>query len=122
MARILVIDDSHVMRSLLTEVLTDRGHHVETQPDGQAGIDHALSNQFDLCICDIHMPRKNGIEVYAELSVKRPDIGFIFLDSMPDEETEKVLDISERFYLRKPFELDQLVALVDALVSSEKTP
>lgn len=121
MARILIIDDSHVMRSLLVEVLTERGHEVDSQPDGQAGIDHALTNQFDLCICDIHMPKKNGIEVYTELSGKRPNIGFIFTDSMPDEETEKALGISERFYLRKPFELEQLVALVDALISSEKT-
>ena len=63
MARILVVDDTGVMRNLLSEFLSDEGHEVDTAVDGEDGITKAIHGDYTLIFCDLHMPRKNGYQV-----------------------------------------------------------
>ncbi|RME23550.1 MAG: response regulator [Candidatus Zixiibacteriota bacterium] len=116
MARILVIDDSPVMRQLLEEFLAELGHDVTCTEDGAAGIEAALQDRYDLCICDIHMPKKNGLQVFHTLSAKCPHTRFILTDSMPDELSAVVTKDLPVQYLRKPFELKQLQNVLDRLL------
>jgi len=108
MARVLVIDDSAIIRDLLVDFLTEEGYEVEATGDSTEGIQMALTGQFDLCFCDLHIPKKNGYQVFCEVSAARPGLQFIFTDSMPDHLAEHAQRSGVSYCLRKPFDLDQL--------------
>jgi CheY-like chemotaxis protein len=116
MARILVIDDSPVMRNLLREFLESEGHEVEVAVDGEEGITKLLSGTYQIAFCDLHMPRRNGFQVFEFVSPQRTALQFVFTDSMPDSFTEQ-LAASDRFIvLRKPFDLQQIRRVLATLI------
>ncbi len=121
MTRILIIDDSQVIRSLLTEYLTDSGYHVDQACDGQEGIDMALAGDYDIAFCDIHMPRKNGYQVFQEVSAQRPGIFFIMTDSLPDHLAELATSEGAHCCLTKPFDLDQVKNTLEGLLVRSRT-
>jgi len=121
MAKILIVDDSNVMRSLLAEFLTDAGHQVETSDNGEDGLRKALTGQFDLCICDTHMPKLNGYQLLCRITSEKPDLPLVFTDSMPDKLTEKIQQAGSYHCLRKPFELNQLRSILDQILISVKS-
>jgi DNA-binding response OmpR family regulator len=116
MARILIIDDSAVIRSLLSEFLAEEGHEVDLADDSVEGIRKALKTEYALCICDIHLPTKSGYDVYCEVSKVKPDLAFLLTDSLPDHLSEKVQQSGAYGYLRKPFDLGQLREILNRLL------
>lgn len=126
MARILVIDDSHVMRNLLREFLESEGHEVDVAIDGEEGITKALAGDYLIAFCDLHMPRRNGYQVYEQVSPQRPQMSFVFTDSMPDSFSEQLAADNRFLVLRKPFDLQQirkvLATLIPRTVANGITP
>ncbi len=122
MARILIVDDSPVMRGLLEEFLTESGHEVVTANNGKAGVDAALAEAFDICLCDLHMPKMNGYQMYCEVYPLQPQLRFIFTDSMPDELSERIHASSNFLCLRKPFDLNQVRNLINSVLSPVNQP
>ena len=108
MNTILIIDDSAVIRNLLQEYLTDLGYEVDLAVDGQEGIDKALAGNYMAVFCDIHMPRKNGYQVYSEVSSQKPELFFIMTDSLPDQLAEMAQREGAHCCLTKPFDLKQI--------------
>jgi CheY-like chemotaxis protein len=108
MARILVIDDSAIIRALLTDFLGEQGHSVECAVDGAQGLEMARAGDYDLCFCDLHLPKKNGFQILTELGEDRGSMQFVFTDSLPDELFEQIQASTDFTCLRKPFDLDQL--------------
>lgn len=121
MARILVIDDSEVIRNLLEEYLTDSGYEVDLACDGQEGIEKALAGDYQVVFCDIHMPRRNGYQVFTEVSSKRPEMFFVMTDSLPDQLAEMAENAGAQCCLTKPFDLDQLRRTLESLLTKSKT-
>lgn len=120
MARILIVDDSEVIRKLLSEYLVDLGHEVEVAVNGQEGIDKSLSSRFDLVFCDIHMPRKNGYQVFSEVRAKKPDCKFVMTDSLPDQLAEMAKNEGAHCCLTKPFDLDEVRRILKVLLAPVK--
>lgn len=118
MARILVIDDTAVMRNLLSEFLTEDGHEVDTAINGDDGVTKALEGDYAVVFCDLHMPKKNGFQVYQQVSGVRPEQSFVFTDSMPDASSENLAATGKFYILRKPFDLEQLRQVLDELIPS----
>ena len=116
MARILVIDDSNVMRTLLREFLESEGHDVDLAVNGEEGIKMALTGDYLMTFCDLHMPRGNGLQVYETVSNQKPQLNFIFTDSMPDASTEQLATSGRFIVLRKPFDLQQLRNVLKTLI------
>lgn len=108
MTRVLVIDDSKIIRDLLVDFLTEEGFEVESTGDSNDGVQRALTGNFDLCFCDLHIPQKNGYQVFCEVSAVKPGLQFIFTDSMPDHLAENAQRSGVSYCLRKPFDLEQL--------------
>jgi CheY-like chemotaxis protein len=108
MSKILVIDDSKVIRDLLTDMLPELGHEVKTANDGLEGMRMALAEPFDLCICDLHIPKMNGYQVFTQVTANLPNLPFILTDSLPDHLAEQALNAGAAHCLKKPFDLDQL--------------
>jgi len=121
MARILVVDDSLVIRELLAEYLSEQGHRVETAVDGQEGIDKALDGRYDIILCDLHMPRKNGYQVFTEVTTHLPQSRFIMTDSLPDELARMAQEAGAYGCLTKPFDLDQVTATLEKILAQTKT-
>jgi len=119
-AKILIVDDSVVIRDLLTEYLGELGHQVDTAMDGVEGLRLARENSFDICICDLHLPKKNGYQLLMELGHDRGQMQFVFTDSLPDELYEQVQSATGFACLRKPFELDQLRKILDQTLERTK--
>ena len=117
MLSILIIDDSEIIRNLLEEYLTDLGHKVEFAVNGQEGIDKALSGEYHIIFCDIHMPRKNGYIVFKEVTKSNPDQIFIMTDSLPDSLAEKAHSEGAWCILTKPFDLNELNEILQGIIN-----
>jgi two-component system response regulator ResD len=120
-AKILIIDDSEVIRNLLTEFLGELGHQLDSAVDGAEGLEKASSGEYDLFICDVHLPKMNGYQLLTELGETRGMTPFIFTDSLPDEIADKIHETTGFICLRKPFDLHQLTEVVDRLLEKTQT-
>jgi len=121
MARILVVDDSKVIRDLLCEYLSENGYDVDSAVDGADGIEKALNGDFSVVICDIHMPRKNGYQVFTEVTAARPTVRFIMTDSLPDELARMAENAGAYCCLTKPFDLEQVKRTLRTVLAPVKT-
>lgn len=121
MAKILVIDDSKIIRDLLIDFLGEQGHTVECAVDGAQGLEMAQSGMYDLCICDLHLPKKNGFQILTELGEDRGSLVFVFTDSLPDELFEQIQATTDFSCLRKPFDLDQLRRTLERVLERMRT-
>jgi len=75
--RILIVDDEDPIRFVLETTLSDEGYEVQTASNGEDAIRLAESNQFDLVMIDLIMPRKDGFETIVALQEIQPGIGII---------------------------------------------
>ncbi len=116
--RILAIDDSRTIRTLLTQTLQNAGFEVSTAVDGVEGVQKFHDEHADLVITDVNMPNKDGFGVLADIraSTKNQAVPVLVLT------TESGADLKERArkagatgWIVKPFEDDALVAVIRRL-------
>jgi len=89
--RILLVDDDVKILNLLKRYLGQQlGYQVTAVESGEAAVESALSETFDLCIIDVHMPGISGTETYTRLKNLTPGIEGIFFTA--DTEFEQALD------------------------------
>ena len=77
MAKLLVVDDEKNLRLVVQKEMSRQGHHVETASDGEAAWDILESRDFDVLLCDINMPRLDGMGLLRrvrEKSANPPEI------------------------------------------------
>ncbi len=119
MEKILLADDSHAIRFLVSEILTHAGFQVVQAQDGQEAIEKTYKENPDLLILDYEMPKKTGFEVVKEI---RSHTGYlhtpiIIFTAVTDKSTKLEglgLDIDD--YLTKPADEDEIVARVKLLL------
>ncbi|TAE53644.1 MAG: response regulator, partial [Bacteroidetes bacterium] len=87
MPKILIIDDEEVIRSTLQEILEYEDYEVETASDGKEGLDKVLQETYDAVICDIKMPKMNGLEVLERSTDAKPEVPFVMISGHADIET-----------------------------------
>lgn len=119
MTRILVIEDNADFQELLKLALEAEGYRVSTAPNGQAGLEILAREPADVVITDIFMPGKEGIETIAELRKQAPQVRIIAMSGRPSNTDFDPLSIAAELgasaTLKKPFELDELLAAVRKL-------
>ena len=111
-ARILVIDDDRRILKIIRSALEEEGYVVEAAVDGQQGLERAIRTRPALIVLDLHLPVIDGAAVadgLRALAGERPPIVLITADDRPEEQARRV---GAYAYLRKPFELDDLVTVV----------
>ena len=114
---ILVIEDRKEVLDVLQRTLSDNGYIVRTATDGDAGLELALDLRPDLIILDIGLPKRSGIQVARELRSRAftaPVLMLTARDTVSDKVTG--LDAGADDYLAKPFDYDELLARVKALL------
>lgn len=117
MAKILVIDDERPIRSTLQEILEFEKFEVDTAEDGEAGLNLLSTKQYDLVLCDIKMPKKDGMEVLAEMNEKGIDVPVVMISGHGNIETAvEAIKKGAYDFIQKPLDLNRtLVTLRNAL-------
>lgn len=122
MQRILVVEDSSVVQSIVRLALRRYGCAVEYARNGVEALEAiARGGEPDLMLVDINMPRMSGLELLAELrgSGVVPRIPVIIVSTEGEEhDVQRGMEAGARAYLRKPFRQDELCALIDSVVVS----
>jgi two-component system response regulator MprA len=112
-----VVEDRREVLDVLQRTLADNGYVVRTAGDGDAGLEIALDLKPDLVILDIGLPKKNGLHVARELrnrAFTAPVLMLTARDTVADKVTG--FDAGADDYLSKPFDYDELLARVKALL------
>ena len=112
MARILVVEDEAKIARFIELELAHEGYEIEKAEDGRAGLELALSHDFDLILLDIMLPQISGMEVLRRLR-REKDTPVILLTAR-DAVMDKVagLDAGADDYITKPFAIEELLARI----------
>lgn len=120
MSKILIIEDDNKIRSILKEILEEKNHEVDDAPDGMEGLKKLEQGLYDLCLCDIKMPKMDGMEVLEK--AKEADIGTNFIMISAHGTIDVAVEAVKKGafdFLQKPFDLGRLeITLRNALDKS----
>lgn len=112
MSKILIIEDEQNIARFVELELRHEGNEVDKAFDGREGLDKALSNDYDLVLLDIMLPKLNGLEVIRRLRAKKetPVIMLTARDAVMDKVSG--LDAGADDYITKPFAIEELLARI----------
>jgi len=115
--KVLLIEDEAGLVLTLTDRLLAEGFAVKSATDGESGLNLALSENFDLLILDVMLPKKNGYDICRDLRQKNINTPILMLTAK-GETIDKVLGLKlgADDYLTKPFEIIELLARIEALL------
>jgi two-component system OmpR family response regulator len=114
--RVLVVEDESDLLESLLKALREDGYAADGAPDGEEGLYKAETNEYDAVVLDIMLPRLDGWELLRRLrkSKKTPVLMLTARDTVRDK--VRGLDTGADDYLVKPFDLDELLARLRALI------
>jgi len=109
MSKILIIEDDNKIRSILKEILEEKNHEVDDAADGAEGLKKLEQGAYDLCLCDIKMPKMDGMEVLEK--AKEAEIGTNFIMISAHGTIDVAVEAVKKGafdFLQKPFDLGRL--------------
>lgn len=115
--RILIVEDEPAMVAGLRDNFEYEGYEVISAGDGAQGLERALTDDPDLVVLDVMMPRMSGLDVCKQLKARRPGVPIIMLTAR-GQEIDKVvgLELGADDYVTKPFSIRELMARVKAVL------
>ncbi|HEY4628001.1 MAG TPA: sigma-54 dependent transcriptional regulator [Flavobacterium sp.] len=115
MSKILIIEDEAAIRRVLTKILSEENdtYQVEEAEDGVAGYEKIKNNDYDLVLCDIKMPKMDGVEVLEAVKKIKPEIPMVMISGHGDMETAiNTMRLGAFDYISKPPDLNRLLNTV----------
>lgn len=115
MARILIIEDEAAIRRVLVKILSEenQGYEVFEAEDGVAGMELIKKEDFDLVLCDIKMPKMDGVEVLEAVKKIKPEIPMVMISGHGDLDTAvNTMRLGAFDYISKPPDLNRLLNTV----------
>ena len=113
MASILVIDDERAIRNVLKEILSNEGYKVDEAVDGEEGFNKFSANNYNLVLCDIKMPKMDGIEFLQKANALNPEVPIIVISGHGNIETAVDAVKKGAFdYISKPPDLNRLLITI----------
>ncbi|MFB9864942.1 sigma-54-dependent Fis family transcriptional regulator [Rufibacter immobilis] len=113
MPKILIIDDERSIRYTLKEILEYENYTVDEAEDGERGIDLLQKSKYDVVLCDIKMPKMDGMEVLERATVLAPDTPFIMISAHGTIDTAVEATKKGAYdFLVKPPDLNRLLVSV----------
>jgi two-component system alkaline phosphatase synthesis response regulator PhoP len=115
--RILIIEDEPAMVAGLRDNFEYEGYDVMSADDGVSGLERVFTDDPDLVVLDVMMPRMSGLEVCKQVKARRPSIPIIMLTAR-GQEIDKVvgLELGADDYVTKPFSIRELMARIKAVL------
>ncbi|SFR66710.1 response regulator [Maribacter stanieri] len=124
MISILIIEDDNDIRENTSELLELEGYVTLTASNGKIGLEKIKSNVPDLILCDLLMPEMDGFTVLSHLG-HYPDlkrIPFVFFSAKSEKlEIKTGIDAGADGYLVKPFELEDLLSIIEKCLNKGKS-
>ncbi len=120
---ILVVDDDPHILTLLNDLLTSSGFHVETAATGEAGLEMIGKTDFDLVLCDVWMPSMSGLEVLERLQAmpQQPPVIMMTADDAPETALKAVRGRALQV-VGKPFKTQAVLELVKQILDEPVGP
>ena len=115
MPKILIIEDEAAIRRVLSKILSEENdsYQVEDAEDGVAGYEKIKNNDYDLVLCDIKMPKMDGVELLEAVKKIKPEIPIVMISGHGDMETAiNTMRMGAFDYISKPPDLNRLLNTV----------
>jgi len=93
--KVLVVDDSKMIRDMVAECVRSMGHEVVFAENGEQALAYVQGNTVDLALMDVEMPGMNGLEAMRRIKENRPETNFVILTAYDDEEQVYQIDSNE---------------------------
>jgi two-component system, NtrC family, nitrogen regulation response regulator NtrX len=113
MRKILVVDDERAIRNVLKEILTDEGFAIEEAADGFEAINLFKANNYEAVLCDIKMPKIDGLEFLEKARLEKPDVPIIIISG--NNQLDMAVEAVRKGafdYISKPPDLNRLLITV----------
>ena len=121
--RILLVEDNLNLGFLTREFLESEGFDVKLCKDGESGLATFEERNFDFCILDIMLPKMDGYQLAQQIKKKKPGIPIIFLTAKNLKDDKFIgFDLGADDYITKPFDEDELLWRINAILKRSKTP
>ncbi len=121
--RILVVDDDEMVRFIIRAVLEAEGYDISEAADGEEALARFLGSgeTFRVVFMDLFMPGMGGLEACDRIRRQAPEVRLVLLSGSPEqpEESRQLKDV--RFF-QKPFQNEELVALVEEELAAGRKP
>ncbi len=115
MSKILIIEDEETIRRVLKKIISEENdtYEVEEAKDGLEGLNLITKNDYDLVLCDIKMPKMDGVEVLEKVKNLKPEIPFVMISGHGDLDTAvNTMRLGAFDYISKPPDLNRLLNTV----------
>ena len=115
MSKILIIEDEAAIRRVLKKIISEENesYNVEEAEDGLLGIEMIKDNDYDLVLCDIKMPKMDGVEVLEKAKKIKPEIPIVMISGHGDLDTAvNTMRLGAFDYISKPPDLNRLLNTV----------
>ncbi|MDG2433664.1 sigma-54 dependent transcriptional regulator [Flavobacterium sp.] len=123
MPKILIIEDEAAIRRVLTKILSEENesYQVEDAEDGILGYEKIKNNDYDLVLCDIKMPKMDGVELLEAVKKIKPEIPIVMISGHGDMETAiNTMRLGAFDYISKPPDLNRLLNTVRNAVDKKQ--
>ncbi len=115
--KILLVEDDDGAASVLKNTLAEHDYLVDVAMDGQAGLSLAEASAYDLVLLDVMLPKLDGLEFCRQLRDRKNDIPILLLTALDTSNSKVIgLDAGADDYLVKPFDTNELLARIRALI------
>ena len=120
--KVLIVDDETNIRELLVWILAREGYKCRTAENGLQALEMLRSEEFDLLITDVRMPKMDGIRLIEEALKLQPDIAILVITAHPELDAAiKALKIGASDYILKPFKPDYISLSVKRALDVRRT-
>ncbi len=117
MPKLLLVEDDPNLGLLTQEYLTLKGYPTDRATDGNDGLRQFMAGQYDLCLLDVMMPKKDGFTLAKEIRMAGREVPIIFLTARAmQEDTIQGLRLGADDYITKPFHMEELLLRIQAIL------
>lgn len=121
MAKLIIVDDEKPIRAALRDILEYEGYEVDEAKDGEEGLDMILKGSYDVALCDIRMPKMNGMEVLVKVSEAEKSTQVVMISAFGNVENAVEATKHGAFdFITKPPDLNRLLITVRNAIERSK--
>lgn len=115
--KILFVEDEEDLTLIVADTLRGQGYEVITAADGISGLERFKTDGADIVVADVMMPKMDGFSMAKEIRKLSPAVPLLFLTAKSTiDDVEEGFEIGANDYLKKPFELRELIVRINALL------
>lgn len=119
--KILIVDDEVSIRETLKVLLEDADYFVKTASDGFEAIEILKNSDFDLVLCDLRMPKMDGVELFEKIREFDSSVEFVIISAYADiKKAVKAIKMGAFDYLQKNFSTDELLVTVEKALEKKR--